>query len=60
MNKSDVQKMTEMQELMCDEYCRFPGKCNSQEELDRHCDDCQMIRLWDFFEQAAKETGDVR
>lgn len=66
MKKFDEQKMTELQKLMCDEYCKFPEQCGSQEALDEHCDSCQMIRLWNFinrkgmtinedFEQAVKE-----
>ena len=46
MSKEQEQTMTELQELMCDSYCKWPGECNEQEELDEHCDDCQMIRLW--------------
>ena len=35
-------------ELMCDSYCKWPGMCKSQDELDEHCDDCQMIKLWNY------------
>jgi len=48
MNRSDERKMTELQELMCDGYCRHPGSCSSQGELDKHCDSCRMVRLWNF------------
>lgn len=39
------QAAREMAETFCDEYCRFPRQCENQEELDRHCDRCALIRL---------------
>ena len=35
-------------ETFCDGYCRFPRECGSQDELERHCDSCVMIRLLNF------------
>lgn len=32
-------------EKLCDEYCRFPCECHSQEELDKHCDNCELVGL---------------
>ena len=32
-------------EKVCDKYCRFPCECKSQEELDEHCDSCELIEL---------------
>ena len=32
-------------EKVCDKYCRFPWECSSQEELDKHCDSCELIEL---------------
>lgn len=32
-------------EKVCDKYCRFPGECSSQGELDEHCDNCELIEL---------------
>lgn len=32
-------------EKVCDKYCRFPCECKSQEELDKHCDGCEIIEL---------------
>ena len=32
-------------EKVCDKYCRFPGECTSQDELDKHCDNCELIGL---------------
>ena len=32
-------------EKVCDKYCRFPGECSSGEELDKHCDACELVEL---------------
>ena len=32
-------------EKVCDKYCRFPCECKSQEELDKHCDACELVEL---------------
>lgn len=32
-------------EKACDKYCRFPGECTSQDELDKHCDNCELVGL---------------
>lgn len=32
--------------VFCDEYCRFPRECGSEEELhEKHCDSCALIKL---------------
>lgn len=32
--------------VFCDEYCRFPRECGSEEELhEKHCDSCVLIKL---------------
>lgn len=32
----------EMIEKMCDEYCKMPDICATQERLDRHCAECPL------------------
>lgn len=32
-------------EIFCDKYCRFPIECSTQDELDEHCDNCELIKL---------------
>ena len=32
-------------ERFCRDFCRFPKECDTQEELDEHCDDCPFIGL---------------
>lgn len=29
-------------EDFCDDYCRFPYECNTQEELDKKCYNCKL------------------
>ena len=45
MPKDQEQTMTELQELVCDNYCKWPGYCSSQEVLEKHCDECQLVKL---------------
>ena len=30
---------------LCDDYCRFPRECESQEALDEHCAVCPLNAL---------------
>ncbi|MBR2550590.1 MAG: hypothetical protein IKE92_11365 [Clostridiales bacterium] len=32
----------EMLEKMCDDYCKMPDICETQERLDRHCAECPL------------------
>ena len=32
----------EIVEKMCDEYCKLPDICETQERLDRHCAECPL------------------
>lgn len=32
-------------EQMCDNYCKFPEQCSSEDELMEHCENCPMTRL---------------
>lgn len=55
MNKQQEEKMEELQEMMCDRYCRYSAQLISQEELDKHCDSCEMIKLWNFINNKTEE-----
>ena len=35
-------EFNEMVEKMCDEYCKMPDICATQERLDRHCAECPL------------------
>lgn len=43
MMEAKEHAIEEIKGRMCDEYCRFPRECKSQEELDTHCDHCGMM-----------------
>ena len=33
-------------EQFCDNHCRFPRECQSEEELqEQHCDSCALVKL---------------
>ena len=31
--------------VFCDKYCRYPLECQTQDELDEHCDNCDFIKI---------------
>ena len=35
----------EMLEKMCDDYCKLPDICPTQERLNRHCAECPLNNL---------------
>lgn len=39
------ENVDEVMEIICDKYCRFPGECITQGELDKHCDRCELVEL---------------
>ena len=39
-------------EKVCDKYCRFPGECSSGEELDKHCNACELTELLNLMSMA--------
>ena len=54
--KPQEEKMAELQELMCDKYCMYSrSTLLDQEELDEHCDSCEMIKLWNFINNKMEE-----
>ena len=40
----------------CHDYCRFPRECDTQEQLDEHCDDCPFIGLSNAIGTAPEES----
>ena len=38
-------EVSKVAEIFCDKYCRFPRECKGQDELDEHCDSCELIDL---------------
>lgn len=31
--------------VFCDKNCRYPVECQTQDELDEHCDNCDFIKI---------------
>ena len=42
MDKNTLKKLTG---VFCDNYCKYPGTCSTQDELDAICDVCPMNRV---------------
>lgn len=55
MRMVDHDKYIGALEKMCDEYCKMPGICETQEILDKHCNECPMNTL--FCEDVEEESG---
>lgn len=45
MNRIDRDKLTEVMEEMCDNYCIYPRECSTQECLDEHCAECPLNNI---------------
>ena len=35
-------------EICCDEYCKYPQQCRTQEDMDQICDRCKLANLFDL------------
>ena len=38
--------MDRIPEICCDEYCKYPARCRSQDGMDRICDECKLSGLF--------------
>ena len=43
--KTISQILEEVANSICDDYCKFPNECKSEEELYEICEDCPPGRL---------------
>ena len=43
-----IEDMDYIPEVCCDEYCKYPGRCRSQDETDQICDRCKLAELFDL------------
>lgn len=41
-----IEDMDHIPEICCDEYCKYPARCRSQDEMDRICDECKLSGLF--------------
>lgn len=38
--------MDRIPEICCDEYCKYPQQCRTQEDMDQICDECKLSGLF--------------
>lgn len=50
-------EVSRVAEIFCDSYCRFPVECKSQEELDGHCGDCELVELFNMGGARFRDVG---
>ena len=43
-----IEDMTEIPQICCDEYCKYPGRRRSQAEMNQICDECKLAGLFDL------------
>lgn len=43
--KIEKNELTEVIEKICDDYCKMPDICTTQERLNRHCQECPLNNL---------------
>lgn len=41
-----IEDMDRIPEICCDEYCKYPGRCRSQADMDRYCSRCRLAELF--------------
>lgn len=51
-----IEDMTEIPQICCDEYCKYPGRCRSQAEMDQICDECKLAELFDLLLSSGEEN----
>lgn len=39
------QELEAMRQVFCDEYCKYPNTCKSQDELEEKCEECPLNKL---------------
>ena len=40
--------MDRIPEICCDEYCKYPQQCKTQEDMDQICDRCKLAKMFDL------------
>lgn len=51
-----IEDMDDIPQICCDEYCKYPGRCRSQEELEEICDGCKLSELFDLLLSSDEEN----
>ena len=45
---SGIEDMDYIPEVCCDEYCKYPQQCRTQEDMDQICDRCKLAKMFDL------------
>ena len=45
---SRIEDMGRIPQICCDEYCKYPGRCRSQADMDQICDRCKLAKMFDL------------
>ena len=40
--------MDRIPEICCDEYCKYPQQCRTQEDMDQICDRCKLAKMFEL------------
>lgn len=43
-----IEDMDYIPEVCCDEYCKYPQQCRTQEDMDQICDRCKLAKMFDL------------
>lgn len=44
--KMDKDRINEISEAICDRYCKWPFNTETQEELNKICEDCPLYNIY--------------
>ena len=55
-NLAKFEDMDRIPEICCDEYCKYPQQCRTQEDMDQICDECKMAELFDLLLSSDEEN----
>lgn len=61
IHKIDHDRINEVIEEICEDYCSFPDICETQERLSKHCDVCPLFNIVneEYWEERNDNTGNV-
>lgn len=43
-----IEDMDYIPQICCDEYCKYPAQCRTQEDMNQICDGCKMAGLFEM------------
>ena len=49
-------RLNDIQEAMCDDYCAWPDICANQERLNMHCQECPLNNILNEEEEQKHEV----